>query len=261
MRLKRIAPAALLAIFIAAALGPSARAAADHWTNGIGTGIRGLNVSGDVGFGSQNLPPILLELDITSSDVQEYTDSAFGFGGFASKGKWTILYSAGYLKLEGSESGETQGGTPVAAVLTFETNAAEVAASYHFATTGKHAWGVLGGVNYTKHKYDFGLDVGTASADRSIDNDWTDLLIGLTHAYPISDKWVWANRLDGGFGGSEGASHFKTAFNWQVAKSWNLSFFGDFKSVEYENESPGHDEWYLYDADESGLGFAFAYIF
>ncbi len=99
------------------------------------------------------------------------------------------------------------------------------------------------------------------TVEETIDNDWTDLLIGITHAYPFSKKLAWTNQLDGGFGGSEGTLHFNTALQWRVAKSWNLSFAGDYRAVDFENASEGASDWYLYDVDEFGFGLGFAYIF
>ncbi len=74
-------------------------------------------------------------------------------------------------------------------------------------------------------------------------------------------KLAWINRLDGGFGGSEGTAHFNTALHWQVAKRWNLGFSADYRAIEFENAVEGAPGWYLYDVDEFGFGLSFAFIF
>jgi hypothetical protein len=249
------------------ALAPAA-VAKDEWEFGIGTGFFGLNIDGDAGISTiQDFPgapagtPLLLDASLEFDEVRELLESAFGLGGFAAKGKWVIQYSFAQMELEDDISGATDGGVPVAAGLTFTGSGAEVTAAYRFAVTGKHAWSVLGGARYTKHEYDFDLTIGAATLARDIDQDWTDVLVGLTHGNQLSMKWTWSNRLDGGFGGSEGTYFFNSSANWQFAKSWALGLYGQIMSIEFENDDPGDPDWYLYDAEEFGVGFNVLYTF
>lgn len=245
-----------LAILILAALTMvlgSPAVAQDEWEFGIGTGFFGLNIDGDEGF-TTALGPVDLDASLDSDEVREILESFFGLGGYAAKGKWVIRYSAQQLELEDSLGGTGPLGVPVSAGGTFNGSGAEVSAAYRFALKGKHAWSVLGGIRYTKHEYDFALNIGGAPLARNIDQDWTDFIIGFTHGYQISEKWTWSNRLDAGFGGSEGTYFFNTSFDWQFAESWALGLFGQITSVEFENDNRGDPDWYLYDADEFGLG-------
>ena len=72
---------------------------------------------------------------------------------------------------------------------------------------------MLGGARYTKHEYEFDLEIGSSQLTNSVDQDWTDALVGLTHGYQISDKWTWTNRADVGFGGSESTLFFNSSCN------------------------------------------------
>lgn len=245
------------AIFIVAALSiilTPATFAQDEWHFGIGTGFFGLNIDGDEGF-TTRLGPVELDASLDSDEVRELLESGFGLGGFAAKGKWMILWSGGQLELRDDLKGTGPGGVRAEAEATFTGSGAEVAATYRFAVTGRHAWSVLGGARYTKHEYDFELEIGPVSLDRNIDQDWTDVIIGFTHGFRFSDKWTWSNRLDAGFGGSEGTYLLKTGLNWQVAKHLALDFYGKGTSIEFENDEKGDPDWYLYDAKEFGLGF------
>jgi hypothetical protein len=264
---KHVSSAVMLAAALTIALAPNA-VAQDEWKFGIGTGFFGLNVDGDAGFSTLRdfgpVPagtPVLLDASLDSDEVRELMESAFGLGGFAAKGKWMIHFSGGQLELEDDLRGTTRTGAPVAASATFTASGAEVTAAYRFAMTGKHAWSVLGGARFIKHEYDLGLTIGGTTLSRDIDQNWTDVLVGITHGTRIADKWTWGNELNGGFGGSEGTYFFKTSFNWQVAKSWALGFYGQITSIEFENDDPGDPDYYLYDADEFGLGFNVLYTF
>jgi hypothetical protein len=181
-------------------------------------------------------------------------ESAFGLGGFAAKGKWTITYSGGQMELEDTLTGMA-GTEPASATITFTATGAEGTVAYRFALKGKHAWAVLTGFRYTKHEYDLNVTVGAmAPFLRSIDHDWTDVLVGLTHGTKLSDKWSWNTRVDGGFGGSEGTFFFNTGFSRPFAKRWVVKLYGQLTDIEFEENSRVDPDWYLYDAKEFGLG-------
>jgi hypothetical protein len=267
MRKRHLVSVVMIVAAMAVMLAPAA-VAKDKWKFGVGTGFFGLNIDGDAGFSTIRDfgpvtagTPVLLDASLDSDEVRELMESAFGLGGFAAKDKWLIHFSVGQLELEDSLSGTTEGGTDVSATTTFTGSGAEVSAAYRFAVTGKHAWSVLGGLRHTKHEYDFGLTIGAVTGTRNLDHDWTDVLVGLTHGTQLSDKWTWGNNLNAGFGGSEGTYFFNTSFNWQFAKSWALGFYGKITSIEFENDDPGDPDYYLYDADEFGLGFNVLYTF
>jgi hypothetical protein len=259
-KLGNTSAAVLVAILFALTLPPGAQAAEDHWTFGIGTGVRGLNLDGDVGVGT-GLGPIDLELDLKTSDVSDFIETAFGLGGFASKGRWTILAGGAYLELAGGNNGKAAGGTNVESDVSFKVITGEIATVYRFAVTGKHAWGVLGGVNYTKHDFEADLTVGATDVERGFDHDWTDAVVGMTHHWQFADKWSWANRIDVGFGGSDGTGHLRTGVGWQAAKWFNLGLYAEAKKVDYENGDDSDSDWYKYDVTESGLGVAFGFVF
>jgi hypothetical protein len=257
---------ALVAVALTVIFAPAALAEEDEWQFGIGTGFFGLNIDGDVGI-TTALGPVDLDASMTGDEVRDLLESAFGFGGFAAKGKWAILYAGTYLELEDTITGVGPLGSPVSSTVTFTQHGAEVAAAYRFALKGKNAWSVLGGLRYTKHEYDLGLSIDNdppnppAELARNIDHDWTDLLIGLTHARQINDRWTWTNRLDAGFGGSDGTFFYNTSFNWQFAESWAMGIYGQITSIDFENDNRGDPDWYAYDANEYGLGLSILYTF
>ena len=72
--------------------------AQEDWVFGIGTGSSSLTIDGDIGFGS-------IKTDIDLDNASDYAKSGFGLAGFASKGNWAILWSAGSLTLEDDDKG------------------------------------------------------------------------------------------------------------------------------------------------------------
>lgn len=69
-------------------------------------------------------------------------ESAFGFGGFANKGPWTIRFGYSTLTLEDDDSNYDVEWDKAEGGLTLE---------YAFYKGGKHTFGILGGLAYTDH--------------------------------------------------------------------------------------------------------------
>jgi hypothetical protein len=239
----------------------SAFAEGDEWTFGLGTGIQRLNAKGDVGFTSFRGPE-LGELDLSPSDVSDLMDSAFGLQGFASKDRWQFRFKYGYLDLQDKAQIDLiNGALPLTADFRQEITAGRITAVYNFAETGNSQWGVLGGVNYTRHKYDVRISTGNLTRKRKIDEDWTDVLVGLTHTMPLTDTITWRTSAITGFGDTDSYWSMNTAVDWQFARSWNVGIFIDYTEVDFENGNPGDNDWYLYDADEWGPGISIMYVF
>ena len=236
--------------------------AQDEWRHGIGTGIFALNLDGDQGMNTTLFGPVQVNFDLSTDEISDYVETAFGFGGFSAKGKWKILYSLQYMELGDDISGTTSvGAIPVAAKATFTATGAEVAGVYRFAQSDRNRWGVLGGLRYLKHELDSTLTIGASTFARNLEENWTDVLIGLTHSAIISDKWSWNTRVDVGFGGAEGTLNVDTGASWRFAESWAAKFFGKYTAQDFENSNKGDADWYLYDVDEFGLGATVLYLY
>lgn len=257
--IKRIALASmLLLLLVDLSVQPSV--AQDDWKFGIGTGVFALNMSGDIGFDTA-AGPVIVEADLDTSDIADLMESAIGIGGFAAKGKWQFSFSFATMELEDGLAGMGPMATPASVIATFEATAAELAASYRFAVTGKHAWSVLFGGRFINHDYNLSLTVGMTSLTRTLDEDYTDAIVGITHAYPISEKVAWTNRIDAGFGDSESQFLVNSGIAWQVAKPVLLNFYAQVQSLDLQTGTVGSSDFYLYDADEFGAGVGIIFTF
>jgi hypothetical protein len=234
--------------------------AQDEWTFGIGTGLMRLNAEGDMGFtaqiGAMNVP-VFVKQDLDPDDFSDLIDSAFGFSFIAAKDKWRYTLAYGTLTLQADGPLNGGGFGSFEQDITF----AETTAAYEFAETGANKFSVVGGIRNTEHDYDIRLSGTTLTRNGKLKQDWTDVLVGLAHSYAFSNTLVWDNQLVAGFGDSDSYSAFHTSLNWQFAKSWNAGVFVDYKAIDFENDSPGATDYYLYNADEFGPGLSIAYIF
>ena len=242
-------------IILSALLTVSSVAAADDWKFGIGTGFFALNIDGDIGLNT-GAGPVLTPLDLSSSDVSDLMESAFGFTGFAQKGKWKISYTVSHLELEGSETSELENsGESIATKLNFVADGLDVNVAYHF----DNGFSAYAGVRNTTHEIDFDHNGPVHVIDRTVENDWTDAYVGVAYAMAIGTDKAWVTHIDAGAGGSEGSVTINTALAWQFSPSWAASIYAKHYSVEFEEGSIGDSDWYFYDSAEFGAGLGIMY--
>ena len=224
--------------------------AQDEWHFGIGTGLATLALDGDIGFRS-----FKGDIDLDNSETSDLVESAFGLAGFASKGNWVILWSAGSLTLEDDDKGLE---------ADWDRVAVELAGVYSFVNSERNRLGVLFGVRYMDHDWDFDGSLpspgGPVSVSADVDESWTDAIIGLTYTLSFAEKWGWSSRIDAGFGDSEGTFQVKTGLDWHFAKHWQVSAYVKSMSVDFETGSQGDSDFYLYDVDETGGGLSIMVI-
>lgn len=234
------------------------------WNFGIGTGLQRLNAEGDVGFTSARGAETAA-IDLAPDDFGDLMESAFGFKAFAARGKWRLNLAYGNLALE-DKAGFSVGALPsLTTQVQQEVEFGELAVAYEFASLGENRLGLLAGLRTTSH--DYSLDIAPPpnspgpTVRRDLDDSWTDLLIGLTHALPLSERVLWNTSVVAGLGGSESYWSARSALGWQFARSWDLAFFLEYHAIDFENGDPGDSDWYLYDVDEFGPGISITYLF
>lgn len=240
----------LVAVAVMAA---SSGAAAD-WNYGIGTGVFGLNIDGDTAFGTVN-GTVDVDNDLDTGDISDLVESMIGLNGYATDGVWTISASYGFLELEDTLSGTGLGLAGGALVdANWERTLGEFAVSYNFYREGRTALGVLGGVRYFEHNYDFVVITDPNLTVREVDEDWTDAVLGVTHGYAINRDLRWSNRASYSFGSSEGTFLINSALRYQFAQHFAGTIYAQFETLEFEEGNRGSVDFYDYDNDEFGVG-------
>jgi len=227
------------------------------WSYGIGTGIFRLNIDGDIGYNIEynNIGPVEVGVDLDPDDIDDVMETAFGFGGYATDGKWMIQYSYGMMELEDKPRSTLPSGDTVHAKLGFDATGGEITVGYPIYEDTSLIVRLHAGARYTEHELGLDLTInGTPVLSRDIDEDWTDALFGISADIPFAEKWMWNNKFNAGFGGSEGTYFAQTGLTWRFLKHWSASLYGKYTALEYENGSKGDSDWYLADWDEFGAG-------
>jgi len=229
------------------------------WSFGIGTGIFRMGMDGDMGLNMNIAGPVEFDVDLDPDDISDMLETAFGFSGYATDRKWTIQYSFGMLELEDDPSVVLPSGVSVSSEFGFEVTGGEITVGYPIYHGTSLIVRLHGGVRYTEHELDADTTivdpVGTTTRlSHDIDEDWTDALVGISVGVPLAEKWMWNNKFNAGFGGSEGTYFAQTGITWRFLKHWSATLSGKYTAVEFENGDKGDSDWYLYDVDEFGLG-------
>jgi hypothetical protein len=222
--------------------------AGDDWKFGIGTGISSFALDGDIGFATPATagPGLIFEVDLDNGDTADMFESALGVSGFAAKGPWKILYQVGSVTLEDDDNGLD---------AEWDRVQAEIVGIYQFAETGKHSWGVLFGVRYSEHEWDFS---GVVEADAK--DDWTDAIFGITHAVPLGSGFAWANRVSAGIGDSESSTFVSSSVNWTASERFLLNLTLSYRQEEFGDEDDiADDDFYYYDMEEPAIAVGFMY--
>jgi hypothetical protein len=240
-----------------------ASVASAEWRYGIGTGLFKLNVEGDQGLATRIAGPVELGVDLDPDDVKDLMETAIGFGGYATDGQWMIKYSYGQLELVDEPSATLPSGATVDSELSFEVKTADLSVGYVVHQDENMVVTPYVGLRYIKHDLSADLDVttaaGTTSVDRGVDHDWTDARIGVAVDVPVAEGWIWGSTAEAAFGGSDGSYRLNTGVLYMFAEQWAARLYGDFHAIDFENGSRGDSDWYLYDADEFGLGLSVLY--
>jgi hypothetical protein len=263
--MKRCAIALLLATGIGASGAASAQSSQwtdwmKGWRYGLGTGLFGLNMTGQYGFFTQFGSPVF-DGTLKSSQIRDYADSAYGFTAFASKDKWSVLWRYSHLKLENSLSGVVRTGATLTANFGFKADVGELDGVYQLGGFDQHQFGGLLGVRYTHQEFDVNVVGPMRENSRGVSTFWYTGIIGLTHQVPASPTVTWHNRIDVGAGGNNWAYHANTGFRWAFYKNWAADFYGDFLKTDYQKSSKGVPGFYLYRVKEFGVGAAISYTF
>ncbi|WP_286818444.1 hypothetical protein [Desulfobacter sp. UBA2225] len=248
MYIRRILIAAIIAISMVSS------SAYAEWHFGIGTGPSILKIDGDIGFHTNIAGPVKMNVDADPDDIMDVMDSALGLSGYASNGKWTFKAAYANLVLEGS-GGNRAAHLDIEADLT----GAEFAVGYALYEKPYLNLNLIGGIRYTEHEISVDFSTERSQLNRTIDNDWTDAVIGLSANVPLTHTLTWNTQMDFGFGGSEGTYTANTGLTWQFYKGWSGTLFCKYAAVDFENAARGSQDWYLYDMNEQSLGLAIFY--
>ena len=233
--------------------GPLSPASA-RWSGSIGTGFSRTQRSGDLGLGTQGFGPVLVDVDLSPSDFDDVTDTSFGIDLALSDGTWMVDFSLDLLDLEDNAPELLSDGVTIRSNMGFDTISVELTVGRNVYESRWVDLGLHGGLRYDRQELSVDLSQGTDTERTEADESWLDLLIGASADVPFAEKWLWSNKFNVGFGGSEGTWFASTGVTWRFHAHWSTEVYGEFTAVDYENGGRENTDWYRYDVDEFTWG-------
>ena len=224
-----------------------------EWHSGIGTGLSSQYRYGTIGFRTVLFGDVKMDYELDSQALKDHLNSSFEFAGNLSDGRWMIQYSLASLELEDNAKGRRLNGSEVTGDITLKTTSAEMTVGHPVLKFDNLVLRAHTGLRYIKHDFESDLTNLTTTIERDFDHEWTDLLLGVTMNIPITNQLTWNNKMNIGFGGSEGTFFGSVGATWRFHKNFSTGLTAKVMSVEFENDSKGDSDWYLYDVDESSL--------
>lgn len=238
-----------------------------NWHYGIGTGFSSFSVNGDVGVPVSvtgnvpvgAVPPtgIVADVDLNNKETSDLLDSAAGLTAFAANEDWSFTASFSTLSLKDQDNRFD---------AEWDKTQAEFTVAYNFARVSGNTFAVQLGARYVEHEWSANLGRvpvigGTVRVNSDVDDNWTDVVVGITHSFPIAKGWEWRNVANYGFGGSEGTVLAQTSIIWKPLEHWAFSASARYLSTEYGDKGDlGDNDFYYYDADEPAFGLGVTFV-
>lgn len=264
MKKNRMAKSLLVTGVAAVMVAGGSTPASAEWRNNVGTGFAFMNISGDQGWQTPDLPivgsqSVVVPLALNPDDIQDMMESGIGFGGASTDGTWLIQYAFSSLELEQSfrSAPGPVTGSRLSGSSNFTVSGLEVTAGYLVYDTQAVKVFADGGFRQTKQEFDNQLTSTGAiefETRNKFDESWVDALVGVTVNVPLSKQLVWASRANIGTGGTDETYFVSTGLNWKFDENWAAGLTAKYAKVDYENGDKGDSDWYLYNAEESVIG-------
>ncbi|MCP4766513.1 MAG: hypothetical protein GY875_09590 [Gammaproteobacteria bacterium] len=222
----KIKPALLILLFSLATTSVSAE---EEWQINWTPYLWAANLSASMDFGMGSVGA-----DLDFSDILDKLEGTYMHYLEFRKGRWGIANEIIYLNIADSKKGPIAG--IVEADADLKQSVIDLVATYH---TGNDENTMLyGGLRYINA--DAGVvttsDLPPQNMELNTQKDWTNLLVGVRQAFPLSDKWSLAVKGDIATDFDDEQSYALTlGANYYMTKLLDLKFGYRYMQVEYED--------------------------
>lgn len=187
----------------------------------------------------QDTPTGNFEGTLSFSDALSNLDMAF-MGAFGAKnGRWSVLADYNYTDLTFNSA------TPGPSFSNLETSAKTQFFSgylgYQVYNDSSLQVDVAGGFRWFSTETKFSLSPGTSPGQsNSVDNSWTDAVIGVRARYAFSDKWSSTAFVDyGGFSSDSETWQVLLTADYTINDQWLIR--GGYRYISFDHNLNGND--------------------
>lgn len=244
------------------AVAGSAAHAADPWKFEVTPYFLAAAIDATAGVGN-----VETDIDLSSSDVLENTEGGFMMMAAARNGKWSLGFDASYFKLVDGASSSVTGplgrSTAEGTVeVTSEQWIYQPMLGYRVLDDNLRL-DLYGGARYTKLQTGLDLKITTTvdafpggERNFSADKDWTDIVAGVSVAFPLAQDWSLIGLADVGTGEDSDLSYqMLAAANWQISEMFAAKF--GYRYIYQDFEEDAFSWEVVYSGIIAGLGIRF----
>lgn len=187
-----------------------------------------------------------LDGTLSFSDALENLDFAFMGAFSASNGRWSLLADYNYTDL--SFSNDTPGPASSGLRTSMTTQFFSGYLGYRVYQTPTADVDVAAGFRWFRTETDFDVLPGAAPGRSvSVDESWTDPVIGLRARVTLSDRWSGTGFVDyGGFSGDSETWQVLLTADYAINERWLIR--GGYRYISFDHEIDGND----FKFDQSG---------
>lgn len=230
---------------------------AEEPTTELGIYLFASEVSGDVGIRN-----VTIDVDASFSEILDSLD--LGFMGYFEhrRDKWSFIGDLVYLKI-GDDASASLGPLTLDVDIELEQTVLEVFAGYNVFERdygeSKMNMDVLVGARHILIESDISAEVSLLLpfGPRSIDEDWTDAVIGVRFRNTYQNGWSSKVWIDAGEGSDSSSYQLMAFVGYQKSDSWKL--FGGYRYLNLEYEKGSGTSRFGVDLDYSGPMFGASY--
>ncbi|QQX79086.1 outer membrane beta-barrel protein [Shewanella sp. KX20019] len=230
----------------------SHNAKAETWEFEISPYLWLVNQQGQTGYIDENGIPIIVDMDMSFSDIFENLDSAALLNVQANKGDWQFWIDLVYMKLKYDTKTEF-----ASAELSAKQKMLDIVAAYRFSKQANMEWYAFAGGRVIDISNKLEVRFFERRRDPSFADEWYDPLIGIKNKWSFSEGFYLISRADlGGFGiGSDLSWALNLTMNQDLSEHWALKYSFRYIDIDYD------DNDFIFDVASSGFGLGVTYQF
>ena len=230
---------------------------AEEPTTELGIYLFATEISGDV-----KIRNVTIDVDLSFNEILDNLD--LGFMGYFEhrRDKWSFIGDLAYLKIE-DDASASLGPLTLDVDIELEHTVLEVFAGYNVLERdygeSKMNMDVLVGARHILIESDVSAEVSLLLpfGPRSIDEDWTDAVIGVRFRNTYQNGWSSKVWIDVGEGSDSSSYQLMAFVSYQKSDSWKL--FGGYRYLNLEYEKGSGTSRFGVDLDYSGPMFGASY--
>ncbi|MEZ9595998.1 hypothetical protein AB4298_15280 [Shewanella sp. 10N.261.52.F9] len=225
---------------------------AEEWQFEISPYLWAVSQQGQTGYVDRNNQSVIVDIDMSFSEIFDNLDGAALVNLQARKGNWELWLDLVYMRLEYDAEVDN-----ASAKLTAKQKLLDLVSAYRFSEQGNMQWYSFVGVRFVDVNNKLDVRIIDQQRTPSFGDDWIDPMFGLKNQWAINETFYLNSRAElAGFGvGSQLSWALNFTLNQSLSENWDLKYSFRYLDIDYDEDD------FLFDMASSGFGVGVTYQF